>query len=138
MRRMDVDLRQDGRSSDSSVENVGIKIRSGRPNYGAQLRIDPNLSEVGAVTQGLEDSPETKETRKIDDALNAVLKPKLQAIIAKCFCGNDVLQHLYSRGAIVLSCASALARFQSSISSSRCRAAHSATRPNARGEICPR
>ena len=31
--------------------------------------------------------------REIHHALNAVLEPKAQAIIAECFCANNVHQH---------------------------------------------
>jgi hypothetical protein len=91
--QMDVVLRQNWRPGDASVENVGIEVRSVRPGYGAQVRIDADLREVGGVTQRLEDSLETEKGREIYHALNAVLEPKVQAIIAERFCGNNVHQH---------------------------------------------
>src|ERR1700686_853273 len=93
MCQMDVVLLQDRRPGDASIKNVGIKVRSVRPCYRAQLRIDADLREVGGVTQRLEDSLEAKMGREIDHALNAVLELKMQAIIAEHFCGNNVLQH---------------------------------------------
>src|ERR1039458_8048102 len=135
--QMDVVLRQNWRPGDASVENVGIEVRSVRPGYGAHVRIDADLREAGGVTQRLEDSLETEMGREIYHALNAVLESKVQAIIAEGFCANNVHQHVYSKGAIGLSCASLLARFQSSINSTRCIAAHSVTNPSARGERRP-
>src|ERR1035437_442793 len=90
---LDVVLRQDRRPGDASVENVGIQVRSVRPSYGAQIRIDTDLREVGPVTQRLEDSLEAEMGREIDHAFNTVLEPKMHAIIAEYFCGNNVLQH---------------------------------------------
>jgi hypothetical protein len=81
------------RIGDASVENVGIKVRSVRPSYGAQLRIDADLREVGGIMQRLEDSAEAEMGREIDHALNAIFEPKMQAMIAERFCGHNVLQH---------------------------------------------
>lgn len=93
MCQMDIVLRQERPPGDASVEHVGVKVRSVRPGYGAQLRVDADLREVGGVTQRLEDSVEAEMGREIDHALNAVLEPKMQAIIAERSCGNNVLQH---------------------------------------------
>ena len=93
MCQMEVALLQGRRPGDASVENVGIKVRSVRPNYGAQLRIDAELGEVGGIAQRLEDSVEAELWREIDHALNAIFEPKMQATIAERFCGNNVLQH---------------------------------------------
>jgi hypothetical protein len=90
---MDVVLLQDRRPSDASVENVGIKVRAVGPGYGAQVRIDADLREVGGVTQRFEDSLEAEMGREIHHALNAVLEPKVQAIIAERSCANNVHQH---------------------------------------------
>src|ERR1035438_3382600 len=90
---MDVVLWQDRRPSDAPVENVGIKVRAVGPGYGAQVRIDANLREVGGVAQRLEDSLEAEMRREIYHALNAVLEPKMQAIIAERSCANNVHQH---------------------------------------------
>ena len=92
MRQVDVVFLQDRRPGDASVENVGIKVRSVRPSHSAELRIDANLREVGGVAQRLEDAMKAEMGREIDHALNAVLEPKMQAIIGERFCGNDVLQ----------------------------------------------
>src|ERR1019366_7832491 len=89
---MDVVLLQDWRLSDAPVENVGIKVRSVRPCYGAQVRIDADLREVGGVAQRLEDSLEAEMGREIYHALNPVLEPYVQAIIADGVCANNVLQ----------------------------------------------
>src|ERR1019366_8523864 len=113
MCQMEVALLQDRRPGDASVENVGIKVRSVRPNYGAQFRIDAAPCEIGGGTQRLEDSSEAEMGREIDHALNAVLEPKMQAIIAERLCGNDVLQHG------LLQRRNGLARLQSSINSAR-------------------
>jgi hypothetical protein len=45
MCQMEVALLQGRRPGDASVENVGIKVRSVRPNYGAQLRIDASWAK---------------------------------------------------------------------------------------------
>src|ERR1022692_2620204 len=90
---MDVVLLQDRRPSDAPVENVGIEVRSVRPGYGAQVRIDADLREVRGVTQRREDSLEAEMGREIYHALNAVLEPKVQAIIAERSCANNVHQH---------------------------------------------
>ena len=84
---------QDRRPSDAAIENIGIEVRSVRPGYGAQVRNDADLREVGWVTQRLEDSLETEMGREIYHALNAVLEPKVQAIIAEGFYANNVHQH---------------------------------------------
>src|ERR1017187_8186263 len=104
MCQMEVALLQGRRPGDASVENVGIKVRSVRPNYGTQLRIDAELGEVGGIAQRLEDSVEAEIGREIDHALNAIFEPKMQATIAERFCGNKVLQHdlLHRRNGIEL------------------------------------
>src|ERR1035441_1506143 len=84
---------QDWHSSDAPIENVGIEVRSVRPGYGAQVRIDADLREIGGVTQRLEDSLKAEIGREIYHALNAVLESKVQAIIAERFCANNVHQH---------------------------------------------
>jgi hypothetical protein len=84
---------QDRRPGDASVENVGIKVRSVRPDHGTQLRIDADLREVGGVAQQLEDSLKAEMGREIDHTLSAVLEPKIQAMIAERSCGDDILQH---------------------------------------------
>ena len=61
-----------------------------------------------ASRRGLKNSLETELARKIDHPLNAIFKSNLQAIIAQRRCGNDVFQHVYSKGAMGLSSASAL------------------------------
>src|ERR1022692_2116853 len=119
MCQMEVALLQGRRPGDASVENVGIKVRSVRPNYGTQLRIDAELGEVGGIAQRLEDSVEAEIGREIDHALNAIFEPKMQATIAERFCGNNAFNTIYSRGAMGLSCAACLAKFQSSINSAR-------------------
>ena len=84
MCQMEVALLQGRRPGDASVENVGIKVRSVRPNYGTQLRIDAELGEVGGIAQRLEDSVEAEIGREIDHALNAIFEPKMQATIRVC------------------------------------------------------
>src|ERR1035437_9765786 len=84
MCQMEVVLLQGRRPGDASVENVGIKVRSVRPNYGTQLRIDAELGEVGGIAQRLEDSVEAEIGREIDHALNAIFEPKMQATIRVC------------------------------------------------------
>jgi hypothetical protein len=93
MCQMGVLLLQDRRPGDASVENVGIEIRSVRPSYSAQLRIDAHLREVHWVALRLEDSVKAEMGREIDHALNAILESKMQPIFAERFCGNNVLQH---------------------------------------------
>ena len=58
VRQMDVVLLQNRRPGEAPVENVGIKVRSLRPGYCAQLGIDADLREVGGVAQRREDSLE--------------------------------------------------------------------------------
>jgi hypothetical protein len=84
-------LLKDRRSREVSVENVGIKIRPIRPSHGAEFPIDTNLRKVGGVSQWLEDSPETELRREIHYTLDAILKAKSEAIIAKWRRGNDIL-----------------------------------------------
>src|SRR5437868_3133987 len=56
--------------SDLPVEDVRIEVCPVRPGYGAQLRIDADLGEVGGVAQRLEDSTEAEMGREIDHAFN--------------------------------------------------------------------
>ena len=85
---MDALFLQDRRPGDASVENVGIKVRSVRPDHGTQLRIDAGPREAGGVAQRLEDSSEAEIGREIDHALDAILELKMQAIIAERFCSR--------------------------------------------------
>ena len=75
MGQTDVVLLQDRRPRDAAVENVGIKIRSVRPGYRAQFRIDADLREVDWVAERLEDSLEAEMGLEIDRTLN----PKAQS-----------------------------------------------------------
>src|ERR1017187_9818679 len=93
MCQMDVVLLQGRRPGDAFVEDVGIKVRSVRPNYGTQLRIDAELGEVGGIAARLAGTLEAEIWRDIDPPLNAIFEPKMQATIPERFCGNNVLQH---------------------------------------------
>ena len=87
-------------------------MRPVRPSNGAQVRIDAGLCGVGRVTQRLKDSAKAERGCEIDHALNAVLEPKRQAIIAgRSFCNKMSFDMIYSRGAMGLISASALAKF---------------------------
>jgi len=130
-------LLQDRSTGDTPIKNVRIKIGSVRPSYSAQLRIDADTREVGGVAQWREDSLEAEIGREINHALDAVLEAKMQAMLAESSCGNNVLQHNLLERRIGLSCASALASFQSSINSARCSAAHSVTKPSGAGRKVP-
>ena len=59
-REMEWRIRRGGREDGVAVvavaaKNVGIQVRSVRPNYGAQLRIDADLGEIRRVAQRFED-----------------------------------------------------------------------------------
>ena len=49
-----------------------------------------NLREVRRVAQGGEDTSETENWPEIDRARQSVLKAKIQTIVAKRFCVNNV------------------------------------------------
>src|ERR1035441_5174748 len=81
MCQMEVVLLQGRRPGDASVEDVGIKVRSVRPNYGTQLRIDAELGEVGGIAQRFEDSLDAEIRREIKHDINDHFDTKMQATI---------------------------------------------------------
>jgi hypothetical protein len=87
----DIEFGEVSHSGDSSVKNIGIKVRSVRPGDGPKFRIDANLSEVRGIAHRFENSPEAEIMCEIDHAFNTVLELQMQSIIAEYSCSNDVL-----------------------------------------------
>src|SRR5437588_188973 len=117
------------------VEKLRCKICPVRPLDRAGVRVHRKAAEVGLLFQRLKDRS-LELLRKIDLTFGPILKPNPDRELVDVTSFDDVL-HVYSSGWIGLRSFNALAKFQFSASSVRCKFHHSNTSASARGESFP-
>ena len=94
MRPMAIEFWERCCSGDPSIKNIGVQVGSVWPRNGSEFRIDANPSEVSRISHRLEDSAKAELMCEVNHALNTVLELKVQAIIARRPCGNNIFQHV--------------------------------------------
>jgi hypothetical protein len=103
------------------MQNIRVQIRTARPLYGAQFRVDSDLVEFGLIGERCKNTLEPNKASDIDDAFQAVLKAQadlttIQRLDVDNFVKHNA-PHGYSRGAIFSSGSSCCVRCQLLISS---------------------
>ena len=76
------------------VKDIWIQIGAIRPGHGAQSRVHPHLSDECGILKRRKNPKKAQGLAKVHDTLNAIFKPKLQAITFQRANLDNVFQNL--------------------------------------------